>query len=83
MLQGAGDCKDYAVAKYLALIEAGFPERDVKLVIVRDIAAHQDHAIVAVRINGGWFLLDNRWLALIQDSSFARGAALHPRRASE
>ena len=39
---GAGDCKDYAVAKYFALLEAGFPERDVKLVIVRLIAAHQE-----------------------------------------
>jgi predicted transglutaminase-like cysteine proteinase len=64
---GAGDCKDYAVAKYLALLEAGFAERDVKLVIVREIAAHQDHAIVAVRFNGGWIVLDNRWLALIHD----------------
>jgi predicted transglutaminase-like cysteine proteinase len=74
---GAGDCKDYAVAKYLALLEVGFPERDVKLVIVREIAAHQDHAIVAVRFNGGWILLDNRWLALIHDFELRRAEPLY------
>ncbi len=73
---GTGDCKDYAVAKYLALLEVGFPERDVKLVIVREIAAHQDHAIVAVRVNGDWFLLDNRWLALIRDIELSRAEPL-------
>jgi predicted transglutaminase-like cysteine proteinase len=60
---GAGDCKDYAVAKYLALLQADIPEPNVKLVVVRDRAARRDHAIVAVRINAAWFLLDNRWLA--------------------
>jgi predicted transglutaminase-like cysteine proteinase len=74
---GAGDCKDYAVAKYFALLEAGFPERDVKLVIVRLIAAHQDHAIVTVRLNGGWILLDNRWLALIHDFELRRAEPLY------
>jgi hypothetical protein len=65
------------VAKYLALLEVGFPERDVKLVIVREIAAHQDHAIVAVRFNGGWILLDNRWLALIHDFELRRAEPLY------
>ena len=77
LARGAGDCKDYAVAKYLALIEAGFPERDVKLVIVRDTAAREDHAIVAVRINAAWFLLDNRWLALIRDVELPRAEPLY------
>jgi hypothetical protein len=44
----------------------------VKLVIVRDIPANQDHAIVAVRINTAWFLLDNRWLTLIRDFELSR-----------
>jgi len=64
---GTGDCKGYSVAKYLALREAGFTERDVKLVIVHDTAVHQDHAIVTVLLNGSWYVLDNRWLALVHD----------------
>jgi predicted transglutaminase-like cysteine proteinase len=73
----AGDCKDYAVAKYLALQEAGIAESDVKLVIVRDIAAHQDHAVVTVRLYGDWFVLDNRWLALTRDFEFPRTEPLY------
>lgn len=74
---GAGDCKEYAVAKYFALLEAGIPEPDLKLVIVRDMAARRDHAIVAVRINAAWFLLDNRWLALIRDIELSRAEPLY------
>ena len=73
---GAGDCKEYAVVKYFALLEAGFSEADLKLVIVRNMAPIQDHAIVAVRINAAWFLLDNRWLALIRDFELSRAEPL-------
>ena len=48
--KGTGDCKDYAIAKYVALIEAGIAESDLRLVIVRDLALGQDHAIVATRL---------------------------------
>jgi predicted transglutaminase-like cysteine proteinase len=64
---GRGDCEDYAIAKYVALTEAGFDAGDVRLVIVRNTAAGEDHAIVAVRLNGDWIMLDNRWLTLVDD----------------
>ena len=57
--------------------QSGFAERDVKLVILREIAAHQDHAIIAVRFNGGWIVLDNRWLALIHDFELRRAEPLY------
>ncbi len=76
MSMGSGDCKEYAVAKYFALLQVGFAEADVKLLIVRDMAAHQHHAIVAVRIGAAWFLLDNRWLALIRDFELPRAEPL-------
>jgi predicted transglutaminase-like cysteine proteinase len=62
-----GDCEDYAIAKYVALTAAGVPAEDVKLVIVRNLAANEDHAIVAVRDEGNWIMLDNRWLTLVED----------------
>ena len=64
---GRGDCEDYAIAKYVALTAAGIPAQDVKLVIVRNTAANEDHAIVAVRDGGDWIMLDNRWLTLVKD----------------
>ena len=62
-----GDCKQYAIAKYAALIEAGISENDVRLVIVRDLVNNANHAVVAARLNGDWIVLDNRSLALTQD----------------
>jgi predicted transglutaminase-like cysteine proteinase len=64
---GRGDCKDYAIAKYVALTAAGVAAQDVKLVIVRNLAAGEDHAVVAVRDEGNWIVLDNRWLTLVED----------------
>jgi len=64
---GRGDCEDYAIAKYVALTEAGFGAADVRLVIVRNTAAGEDHAVAAVRLNGDWIMLDNRWLTLVDD----------------
>jgi predicted transglutaminase-like cysteine proteinase len=69
---GSGDCKDYAIAKYVALIEAGVAEKDVRLVIVRDLALGQDHAVVAARLGLTWIMLDNRWLTLLQDAEMRR-----------
>ena len=65
---GRGDCEDYAIAKYVALTEAGVAAEDVKLVIVRDLAVGGEHAVVAVRLDGHWFILDNRWLMLVEDN---------------
>jgi predicted transglutaminase-like cysteine proteinase len=73
---GRGDCEDYAIAKYVALTAAGVPAADVKLVIVRNIAANEDHAIVAVRNGGDWIMLDNRWLTLVKDVEMPRIAPL-------
>jgi predicted transglutaminase-like cysteine proteinase len=67
LTSGRGDCEDYAIAKYVALVDAGIPKEDVKLVIVRNLAFDEDHAMVATRVDGEWIVLDNRSLALVPD----------------
>jgi predicted transglutaminase-like cysteine proteinase len=62
-----GDCEDYAIAKYVALQEAGFPRDDLQLVLVRDRAAWQDHAVLLARIDEHWLILDNRHSELLED----------------
>jgi predicted transglutaminase-like cysteine proteinase len=62
-----GDCEDYAIAKYVALREAGFPRDDLQLVLVRDRAAWQDHAVLLARIDEHWLILDNRHSELLED----------------
>ena len=78
---GAGDCEDYAIAKFVALSEIGIPADDIQLVILRETATAEDHAVVAVRFESRWHLLDNRHLIMIEDRqldhyrpSFAMGA---------
>lgn len=66
---GAGDCEDYAIAKYVALRAAGIPTADLRLLIAYDSRAREQHAVVAARFDGRWRLLDNRNLALIEDTN--------------
>jgi predicted transglutaminase-like cysteine proteinase len=69
---GSGDCKQYAVLKYAALMDAGFAADDLRLVIVRikqpqnPGATPADHALVAVRNDADWIVLDNRSLAMLE-----------------
>ncbi len=67
LTSGRGDCEDYAIAKYVALREAGVAESDVRFVIVRDLATGDDHAVVAARVDEKWIMLDNRRLTLLED----------------
>jgi predicted transglutaminase-like cysteine proteinase len=62
-----GDCEDYAIVKYVALLQAGLSRSDVKIVILRTILPKEDHAVVAARVGGQWLILDNRRLALVRD----------------
>jgi predicted transglutaminase-like cysteine proteinase len=64
---GAGDCEDYAIAKYVALLQAGMAAADVRLVLVHDRQNRQDHAVTAARLNGEWLILDNLTMMLRAD----------------
>ena len=61
---GAGDCEDYALLKYLALREAGIAASDLEFLILRDPVRRADHAVVAVRHDNRWIVLDNRTMVL-------------------
>jgi predicted transglutaminase-like cysteine proteinase len=67
-----GDCEDYAIVKYIALLEAGLPRDDVKMVILRNLFPYEDHAAVAARVDGQWIILDNRHLTLVRDGDMMR-----------
>jgi len=62
-----GDCEDYAIVKYVALLQAGLSHDDVKIIILENLLPNEDHAVVAARVDGKWLILDNRRLALVRD----------------
>ncbi|MCA6122755.1 transglutaminase-like cysteine peptidase [Bradyrhizobium sp. WSM 1704] len=68
---GKGDCEDYAIAKYIALSEAGFRRDDLRLVLGRDRAIRQDHAVLAARVEGRWLILDSRLSEIVDASGTA------------
>jgi predicted transglutaminase-like cysteine proteinase len=74
---GKGDCEDYAIAKYVALAEAGVAADNIKLMIVRNTAANEDHAVTAVHLDGAWIILDNRWLRLVDDTAMQQAVPLY------
>ena len=69
---GAGDCEDYAIAKFVALQEAGVSPDDLRIVILRNDVRDEDHAVVAARLDGNWLMLDNRHMILVEDHDVRR-----------
>jgi len=65
--RGAGDCEDFAIAKFAALRLAGIAADDLRILIMRD-ARGEDHAVAAARLDGRWLALDNRRMAMIEDA---------------
>ena len=66
--RGAGDCEDYAIAKFVALRLAGVAADDLRIVIMRDTIRGEDHAVAAARLDGRWLTLDNRRMAMVEDA---------------
>jgi predicted transglutaminase-like cysteine proteinase len=65
---GTGDCEDYAIAKFVALRQAGIPPEDLRIVIMRDTIRGEDHAVAAARLDDHWLTLDNRRMAMVEDA---------------
>jgi predicted transglutaminase-like cysteine proteinase len=68
----SGDCEDYAIVKYAALLVAGFAKDAVKVVLLRNRFPSEDHAVVAVQVDRHWLILDNRTLTLVRDTDMRR-----------
>jgi predicted transglutaminase-like cysteine proteinase len=66
---GAGDCEDYAIAKFVALRLAGIAREDLRIVIMRDTIHGEDHAVAMARLDGHWLALDNRHMAMVEDAN--------------
>lgn len=59
LARGRGDCEDFALAKRAMLRAAGVPERDLYLVVLKDLSRRADHAVLVVRAAGRFLVLDN------------------------
>ena len=57
--RGRGDCEDFAILKMQMLAAMGVAREDMFLTLARDLARNADHAVLIVRHEGGWHMLDN------------------------
>lgn len=64
-----GDCEDYAIAKYMTLKALGFPPADMRILIVQDLNLGVPHAVLAVRFEGQWLILDNQIREVMPDKA--------------
>ena len=65
---GAGDCEDYAIAKFVALRLAGMSADDLRIVVLRDTINGEGHAVAMAQLDQHWLTLDNRRMAMVEDS---------------
>lgn len=59
VLHGRGDCEDYAAIKFWSLLELGFRNDQLRLVVVRDRRRGLIHAVTTVQVDGRTLVLDS------------------------
>ncbi len=69
--RGRGDCEDFAIAKLQMLRRAGIADKDLYLVVVKDLVRRADHAILVVRAAGHMYVLDNGTDQLLDSESIS------------
>lgn len=69
--RGRGDCEDYAIAKRAMLRSAGVADRDLYLVVLKDLTRRADHAVLVVRAEGRFLVLDNGTDRIVDSSDLA------------
>lgn len=58
-LNSAGDCEDFAITKFFSLMELGFTNNQMRIVVLDDRRRGIPHAVLSVKLNGQTYILDN------------------------
>jgi predicted transglutaminase-like cysteine proteinase len=63
-----GACTEFAIAKYMALLQSDWPANDIRLVLAWPDGASEPHMVLAARYEGRWYILDNLRSAILTDA---------------
>ena len=66
--RGRGDCEDFALAKRAMLRAAGVSDKDLYIVVLKDLSRRADHAVLVVRAAGRFLVLDNGTNRIVDSS---------------
>ena len=58
-LKNSGDCEDYAIVKFYALLKLGVDPENMRIVALRDSIRNFAHAILVLYTGGNAYVLDN------------------------
>lgn len=58
-LSKSGDCEDYAITKFYALMQLGVPPESMRIVALKDTIRNLAHAVLVVYTDNDVFVLDN------------------------
>lgn len=65
-VSGRGDCEDYAILKFLTLLELGFDNDQLRVAVVRDRRRRVLHAVLTVSLDGRVYVLDSLYSAVVE-----------------
>ncbi len=71
-MKGAGDCEDFAIAKYWALRGLGLADDQLQMVVLQDTRRQLFHAVLVVHTASGAYVLDNVTNNLRLDTAYAQ-----------
>jgi predicted transglutaminase-like cysteine proteinase len=71
-LKGAGDCEDFAIAKYWLLRSLGVADSQLQMVVLQDTRRRLFHAVLVVHTAAGAYVLDNVSNRLQPDTAYAQ-----------
>ncbi len=72
MLRQAGDCEDYAIFKFVSLLDLGFRNDQMRIVVVQDTVRDLPHAVLVVELAGRAYVLDNQFEEILPLDGVAR-----------
>lgn len=64
--RSAGDCEDYAIAKFMSLQILGWSDDELRIVAVKDLQKGIGHAVVVAFLDGRALVLDNQSETILQ-----------------
>lgn len=70
--KGAGDCEDFAIAKYWLLRSIGVPDDRLQMVLLQDTRRQLFHAVLVVHTASGAYVLDNVTNRLRLDTDYGQ-----------
>lgn len=70
--KGAGDCEDFAIAKYWALRSLGVRDEQLQIVVLQDTRRQLFHAVLVAHMAGGSYVLDNVSDRLLEDTDYTQ-----------